>query len=286
VWPFVTGFVALGHYRYERPWSGWPLVRAIGQMGFDFARGRHPELLSGAYYRPLDTAVPHQFFATSMLVTPLVSGLVGWTPDAPRGAARLAPQLPPQWDRARFENLRAGSRRLDVEFVRTDAAVEVTLRASGGELALDYVLAPPAGASDVRVSADGRAVPVEASSGARHVAVTLREKPVVLRVSWRGGLEVVPETPDLRVGQAPSPAQIVDFRWTGTRWELEVEGAPGATRDVRLRGTAAGRVEGAEVVERSPAGLRLRVALDGAERAGATPAPAFVRQLVVIGDRP
>jgi glycogen debranching enzyme len=285
VWPFVTGFVALGHYRYERPWSGWPLVRAIAQMGSDFARGRHPELLSGAYYRPLDTAVPHQFFATSMLVTPLVSGLVGWTPDAPRGAARLAPQLPPQWDRARVENLRAGSRRLDVDLVRTDGAVDVTLRASGGDLTLDYVLAPPAGAADVQATADGRAVSVQARDGARHVALTLREQPVVLRVSWRGGLEVVPEAPDLRVGQAPTPAQVVDFRWTGTQWELEVEGVPGAARDVRLRGTAAGRVEGAEVVERSPTGLRLRVVLDGARRDGEAPAPAFVRQLVVVRDR-
>jgi hypothetical protein len=65
---------------------------------FDWARGRHPEPLSGAYYRPLDTAVPHQFFATSMLVSPIVYGLLGREPDARGGGARLAPQLPPQWD--------------------------------------------------------------------------------------------------------------------------------------------------------------------------------------------
>ena len=69
VWPFVTGFLALGHYQYERPWAGYPLVDALSHLAFDWARGRHPELLSGAYYRPLDTAVPHQFFATSMLAS-------------------------------------------------------------------------------------------------------------------------------------------------------------------------------------------------------------------------
>jgi len=84
VWPFVTGFVALGHYEYERPWSAFPLVEALAQLTFDFARGRHVELLSGAYYRPLDTAVPHQFLASSMLVSPIVSGMLGWSPDAPR----------------------------------------------------------------------------------------------------------------------------------------------------------------------------------------------------------
>ena len=108
VWPFVTGFLALGHYQYERPWAGYPLVDALAHLAFDWARGRHPELLSGAFYRPLDTAVPHQFFATSMLASSIAYGLVGWEPDAPGGRARLAPQLPPQWERARVSGLRAG----------------------------------------------------------------------------------------------------------------------------------------------------------------------------------
>ena len=49
VWPFVTGFVALGHYNYGRPWAGYPLVHAVAGVAFDFARGRYPELLSGEY---------------------------------------------------------------------------------------------------------------------------------------------------------------------------------------------------------------------------------------------
>ena len=67
VWPFVTGFVTWGQYRYRRPWAGYLLLDALGQMTFDWARGRHPEIFSGSYYRPLDTSVPQQFFATSML---------------------------------------------------------------------------------------------------------------------------------------------------------------------------------------------------------------------------
>ena len=110
VWPFVTGFVALGHYQYARPWAGYPLVDALSRMAFDWARGRHPELLSGAYYRPLDTAVPHQFFATSMLVSPVAYGLLGFEPDAPGRRARLAPQLPPQWGTVRVTGLAGGRR--------------------------------------------------------------------------------------------------------------------------------------------------------------------------------
>jgi len=77
VWPFVTGFAAWAQYRYRRPWAGFHLMDAVKQMTFDWALGRHPELLSGSFYQPLDQTVPHQFFATSMLVTPLLRGVFG-----------------------------------------------------------------------------------------------------------------------------------------------------------------------------------------------------------------
>ncbi|HEX6559392.1 MAG TPA: GH116 family glycosyl hydrolase, partial [Longimicrobiales bacterium] len=98
VWPFVTGFVALAHYRGHRAWSGWELIRDIARTTFDFSRGHNPELMSGQYYRPLDTAVPNQYFATSMLVTPVVRGLLGLEADAPRHTVRFAPHLPARWD--------------------------------------------------------------------------------------------------------------------------------------------------------------------------------------------
>ena len=101
VWPFVTGFAAWAQYRYRRPWAGFHLMDAVRQMTFDWSLGRHGELFSGTFYQPLDQTVPHQFFATSMLATPLLRGVFGWEPDAPRGRARLAPQLPPTGRRRR-----------------------------------------------------------------------------------------------------------------------------------------------------------------------------------------
>ena len=132
VWPFVTGFVALGHYQYARPWAGYPLVDALARMAFDWARGRHPELLSGAYYRPLDTAVPQQFFATSMLVSPVAYGLLGFEPDAPAGRARLAPRLPPQWGRAHVTGLPVGAARLDVTIEQEPGRLLAQARGLGG----------------------------------------------------------------------------------------------------------------------------------------------------------
>lgn len=59
LWPFITGFVSWAQYRYRRPWAGFPLLRALQGLTFDFSLGRHPENLSGAYYQTMDATVPH-----------------------------------------------------------------------------------------------------------------------------------------------------------------------------------------------------------------------------------
>jgi glycogen debranching enzyme len=128
VWPFVTGFVALAHYRYHRSEDGLHLIRAIAGTTFDFALGRNPELMSGAYYRPLDTAVPQQFFATSMLVSPVVRGLLGIDVNAPARRVTLAPHLPADWDRVAARNIHVGSDRLAMQVTRTQARTTVRIQ--------------------------------------------------------------------------------------------------------------------------------------------------------------
>jgi hypothetical protein len=78
----VTGFTAWAHYAARRGWAGFDLLRDVAQTGDDFALGVQPELMSGAFYRPLDTAMPDQFFSTSMIISPLLRGLLGYRAEA------------------------------------------------------------------------------------------------------------------------------------------------------------------------------------------------------------
>ncbi len=93
VWPFVTGFLALAEYRYDNPYAGREQLDAIWRTGSLWGLGRNPEVFSGAAYEPLETAVPQQFFATSMALTPYVRGALGLEADAPHGTLSLAPRL-------------------------------------------------------------------------------------------------------------------------------------------------------------------------------------------------
>jgi hypothetical protein len=245
VWPFVTGFTALGHYRYQRPWAGYPLIEALSRQMFDFARGRHAELLSGRFYRPLDTAVPHQFFATSMLVSPIVSGLLGWEPDAPERRARLTPQLPPHWRRVVIRKLRVGDTAIDVTLEQElegaaktlPTAGRITWRAtqSGPPIALEIAPATPAAAMDVRRTSQ--------------------------EVRWLGGLTVGPPPTRLTPAGTSEGLRILDVSWDGASGWIDVEGRPGFAYDLVLAGEAPKAASTGATVTRSDRPGVLHVAL-------------------------
>jgi hypothetical protein len=231
VWPFVTGFLALGHYQYQRPWAGYALIDALARLGFDWARGRHPELLSGDRYRPLDTAVPQQFFASSMLVSPIVYGLLGFEPDAPAGRARLAPQLPPDWDRLRICGLGVGKSRLDVVFERRPGGMRIELRPKGPPLVLELRPMPPPGARSLGARVDGRSV-----AATPVVSVALDGSQRVVELRWAGGLEVEPPRVALEPGQRDEGTRVLEFTEVDGGFRLAVEGPSGSTATLRLHG--------------------------------------------------
>jgi hypothetical protein len=245
VWPFMTGFVAWGQYRYRRPWAGYNLVDAVKQHAFAWSRGRFPENFSGAYYRPMDETVPHQFFATSMLSSPFLSGALGWDPDAPRRRATLAPQLPPDWRHVRVTNLRVGATTLDVDINRERGRLRVDVASRGPEVELDVVMPVPPGARQVSSASGGLSSGDDTGAGSvpgRHDA-TLTHKltvaegaPAFAEASWSGGLSVAAPLVDLVPGQPSRGVRIVDFGADDDGWLLELEGTAGRAYDIRLFG--------------------------------------------------
>ena len=252
VWPFVTGFASWAQYRYRRPWAGFHLMDAVKQMTFDWSLGRHGELFSGSFYQPLDQTVPHQFFATSMLVTPLLRGVFGWEPDAPRGRARLAPQLPADWPEAAVRGLRAGETTIDVDVQQrwTSAGGEqrVVISSEGPSLEVDYVPDVPAGATGAMYETyDGDThdllardpIAPEDPRDIPPIRVAVNEgEPVELVVTWDGGLTVAPPRIDLVPGQRSEGLRVLNLEADGDEWLLTIEGTAGREYTVDLFGTA------------------------------------------------
>jgi glycogen debranching enzyme len=240
VWPFVTGWVALAQYRYHNAHAGRFTLQAIARTGFDEALGRNPEVISGRLYKPLDTSVPHQFFATSMVLTPLVRGLLGIEVDAPAGIMTVAPHLPPDWDSVRVENVAAGPARLDVAIRRSGRTLTLEAVQRNGARPITVRFAPrlPLGASGI--TADGSTTTVATRPGAiiASADISVRERARVA-IAWNGGWEVLAPTAAPRIGDRSSALRITSERIIDGRYQVTVEGRAGHTYAVAIRGPRA-----------------------------------------------
>ncbi len=273
VWPFMTGFTALAHYRYHRSWEGYELLRDIARTTFDFARGRNPELLSGAFYRTLDTTVPQQFFATSMLVTPLVRGLLGVTQDAPHAALELAPHLPADWDSLQVSGVVVGRDTVDLSIRRGHGTYCIHLARRGPVRPLHVRVAPalPLGSRVTRATVNDRDadVQVEASPHDVHAGVELPlDDEALVELEYDGGVEIVPPREPLRVGDAPHGLRILDFRRDGPDYVLRLQAPAGSVHEVELRTDRVRRLRGAEVAGAESGVAHLRVRFPGAPGEG------------------
>ena len=242
VWPFVTGFVSLAEYRYHHAAAGWFALDAIARTTFDHSRGRNPEVISGRLYKPLDTAVPQQFFATSMVLTPLIRGLLGLDVDAPSGRVTIAPHLPPQWDSVSVDNVPVGRGALSFTVRRTPGAMTLDLRRTRGSGAPLEVVFSPALPTGARVA--GPAVRAEQTPGDVHgtVRATVRDS-VQLRVAYDGGWTIVPPTMPAEIGARSRAPRVLDQhveaspRGTapdGDRFVVSLEGLAGRTYAFRI----------------------------------------------------
>jgi glycogen debranching enzyme len=240
VWPFVTGWVALAQYRYHNAHAGKFALDAIARTGFDESRGRNPEVISGRVYKPLDTAVPHQFFATSMVLTPLVRGLLGLDVDGAARTVTFAPHLPPAWDSLRVENVVVGRDRISIALLRTREVVSgrqrvraTVRRATPGRDPIVFSFSPalPLGSR----SGDGSAL--TRTPGDEHARVdgVLRDS-LTLVVETLGGWSVMPPNNRTVIGDRSRALRILGERLEGATYGLSVEGRGGERYELRLRG--------------------------------------------------
>ena len=230
VWPFVTGWVSLAQYRYHNPAAGKFALDAIARTGFDEARGRNSEVFSGRFYKPLDTAVPQQFFATSMVLTPLLRGLLGLEVDAPARRLTLAPHLPPEWDSVAVENIPFGTGTLMLRLTRAAAGIRAELRQDGTGGPIDVVFSPaiPLGATTALERTE--------TPGDLHATVrgVLRER-LALEVPYRGGWSIAPPASRPAIGDRSVAPRVVSERLLDGTYSVTLEGRAGRSERFRVR---------------------------------------------------
>jgi glycogen debranching enzyme len=259
VWPFLTGFAALGLYSHGRSDAAWAYLDATADLTFLESRGYIAELFSGDRLRSVDAAVPHQLFATTGFMSTLIRGLAGLNARpagfrdgrATPARLRLAPQLPSGWPFLKIRNVRWHGVTADIAIVRDETGASMTVAPTGGTLPLEIEMTLPPGAALTTPDPAWRAEDAQATGG-RGLRFSRFEKvaaPATYRLPYRNGIEVTLVQKPLALGDVSSRLRIIDARVDKGIYTLRVEGRRGRTYAFRLTGPRSlGGVQGARVV--------------------------------------
>jgi len=252
VWPFLTSWVTTALYKHHLPLQGYNLLLATARHTFDNALGSITEVFSGVQNVWPQEAVAHQGFSTAGVVLPLVRGLLGLDGDAVEKNFSFAPHFPADWKSVKIENLRIGDALFSVDYLRGKDRLEIKIQAENAE-DFKIKIAPALGiGTEVKAySVNGEDVSFQIEPGSQTVQALAEfpweKKPLSIEVLFSPTLEILPVTPDGKVGQRNSGLKILSIRREDTTMRLVVEGLSGKTYKLGLLNTEKAKsIEGAK----------------------------------------
>lgn len=249
VWPLFTGWAALGEYRAHRALPAYGNLRSNALLALDGCAGHVAEVLTGDRFQTLATGCPSQVWSSAMVVSPLLSGLLGL--DAGVGCLTVAPHLPADWRHVGVRNLQAGPCRLDLRMDRDERGFRLDLQPrTTGACQVTFAPALAPGARVLGVTVDGQDAPfaLEPHACDQHVRVTLALAGAARRVEirTRGDVGLAPGDGLPELGGVSRALRVQRETWEPGRCELTFTGpAGGADTFALLNPDRVTAVEGA-----------------------------------------
>jgi len=231
VWPFTTGYVATAQYKHHRAINGWQNLLANARLTWLDAPGWHTELLSGEYYRPVSTSVPHQLFSATGIINPLVMGLLGLESDAISRKIKFAPHLPMDWDELQVNNHRCGEHWFDFFLQRTNDKLKLEIT-NQTEQPFKFIFSPAFGLGTKieSVSVNGNDFPSQLKFTPYDVhceiECDLNDK-LLIEIQYQYGIEFNIPLPEIQIGSASHGLKLIDYHLSDNVFTMIIEGLNG-----------------------------------------------------------
>jgi hypothetical protein len=127
VWPLFTGWTSLAEFRYNRPDQGYKHLMNNLSLYKHWSAGYVPEVLHGERFEPAGVCM-HQAWSESMVLQPILEGMLGLQFDSLKNELQLRPYFPSQWKFVRVRNIRLGNKLIHFSMRRTAAKTVFRLR--------------------------------------------------------------------------------------------------------------------------------------------------------------
>jgi glycogen debranching enzyme len=131
VWPLFTGWASLAAFRHGMPRMGFRLLQCNLSLTRKFSAGWIPEVLHGEYCAFAGVCA-HQAWSESMVLQPVLEGMLGIRFDAGNRTLWVRPYLPDGWAFLHVQRIRLGSQSIDMRVQRRAEGLTCSLRLHGG----------------------------------------------------------------------------------------------------------------------------------------------------------
>jgi glycogen debranching enzyme len=263
-WPYASGLVAWSQFVNDQPLAGYFTLMSLAHLTGIQAPGGMPEHMVGNRDEPGARSVPRQLFSSWSMVRPLVGGLMGFSTSVNgqgESTLRLQPRLPANWNEVQFSHFRIGAGELSGSIAQLPGKIteNLELNAVSPELRIAPLL--PFGATAIKREWNGHSVSTRGNELTIHSADLRGAAEVRAAFDYRGGIGIVPVTPDPERG-APNTALKVLGVVSDERAHtvtISLAGLAGHTYELRLVTTLPELQANGATVEPAEGGFRLSI---------------------------
>ncbi|HSD64138.1 MAG TPA: GH116 family glycosyl hydrolase, partial [Ignavibacteriaceae bacterium] len=241
IWPLFTGWTALAEYTYGNYIQGFNHLMDNLNVYKSFAQGYVEEVLNGEQYMPSGVC-PHQCWSETMVLQPILEGMLGLKADALSNQLTISPRLPADWNFMKVENIRIGNlksgvRHLDFRMTRTSEKI-VYFFNPGRTLSwqsiyvdesinINFIPYLPQGTQIIKILIDGKQVNFEMKTGRQEEFVDLNinvKENSQVEIYYSGGICALPVITDPKVGEYSEGFRILSTEFNDGEYTVRVQG--------------------------------------------------------------
>ena len=273
VWPFLTGFVAMGEYEYHHSISAFHHLIQTARLSQADSLGFSSEIWSGDYYRPLDTSVPHQLFSSSPIISAFIRGMMGLRGDEIKKQLTVAPHLPAAWESVDVKRYRVGNQSFAISIRKTASSLKATIEKNNDEpydLVVCPGLAPFTRIQSATIDGKPASFTVEESSQDLHARLPARmTRKLEIEIRFSLGIEIDVAVGEIAVGERTSGLKFLGVDRGSDQLKVTVEGAIGHSYRIGVRSSLADlKIDGTKLDMRSDAWKEVAVSFPSATNDG------------------
>lgn len=264
VWGLGTSAVASAYWADHRPATAGPIWNALIPWSSLDSPGHLHEVLAGDFYHEEIESVPEQTWSSAAFLTASVQGLMGLRVA---GAARrldFAPHLPASWDKVTLRRVRVGDSRITLELTRAVGEVALRISNDGAPVKMSFDPELPLGAKVQNAHLGEReiaaALEEHAQDAHAHVEFDIPRGDSVLRLTYSGGVAIVPPAPRPVVGERSRGMKVVGVSLKDRAYTIELEHVAAEPASFELRTPwQIESVQGAKFAALTPSSYQLAI---------------------------